>query len=311
VHKRVREEGGGYRFTFQRVTEYLVYLDLRRSRPAAEDELPYWTRLTAPEPVFPEYAGAFAFLLRDWAREGKLGLAARIVETSPSWFADVLVGFLIEQAQIEHTPGQASPHAQAAADALAEKGGQRTALILVRAGYDLMSTRFAPEAAVYFQESLSIREALWRDNPSHVALDDGLGLALNNLGLLLRDTGRVDDAEAVYRRAVAIAEALWRDNPSHVALGNGLGGALNNLGNLLSDAGRVDDAEAVYRQSVQIREALWRANPSNIEIKAGLDSSLCDFDRWDEAERLVDEVLAMVPTHPYANQLKRYIASLR
>ena len=73
------------------------------------------------------------------------------METSPSWFDDVLVGFLSEQAQIEHTPGQASPHARATADALARNGGQWTALTLDRAGYELMSTRFAPEAAVYFQ----------------------------------------------------------------------------------------------------------------------------------------------------------------
>jgi tetratricopeptide (TPR) repeat protein len=263
VHKRVREEGGGYRFTFQAVAEYLIYLNLRRARPAAEDELSYWTRRAAPTPVFPEYAGAFAFLLRDWARERKLDLAARMVETSPSWFDDVLVGFLIEQAQIEHTPGQASPHAQAAAEALARNGGQWTAQALDRAGYDLVHTRFAPEAAVYYQGSLSIREALWRANPSNIALGDGLGRALNNLGLLL------------------------------------------------SAAGRVDDAEAAYRRSVEIREALWRANPTQIEIKAGYAGSLCSVGRWDEAERLVDEVLAVIPTHPYANQLKSYIARQR
>jgi tetratricopeptide (TPR) repeat protein len=311
VHKRVREEGGGYRFTFQRVAEYLVYLDLRNSRPKAEDERTYWTRRAAPNPVFPEYAGAFAFLLRDWSRERKLGLAARIVETSPSWFDDVLVGFLIEQAQIEHAPGQTSPHARAAADALAENGGQWTARTLYNAGCDLMSTRFAPEAAIYYQESLSIREALWRENPSNIALGDGLGGALNNLGTLLRDAGRVDDAEAAYRRAVTLAEALWRENPSNVSIGDTLGLALNNLGTLLSDAGRVDDAEAAYRRSVEIREALWRENPSHIAIKAGYAGSLCDFERWDEAERLVEEVLAVVPAHPYANQLKSYIVRQR
>jgi hypothetical protein len=41
VLKRVREEGGGYRFLFQAVAEYLVYLDLRRARPQGEDELAY------------------------------------------------------------------------------------------------------------------------------------------------------------------------------------------------------------------------------------------------------------------------------
>ena len=48
VVKRVREEGGGYRFVFQAVAEYLVYLDLLRNRSRGEDELAYWTRRAAP-----------------------------------------------------------------------------------------------------------------------------------------------------------------------------------------------------------------------------------------------------------------------
>ena len=92
--------------------------------------------------------------------------------------------------------------------------------------------------------------------------------------------------------------------PQNVGIGGGLGRPLNNLGTLLRAAGRVDDAEAVYRRSVQIREALWRDVPSNVDIKAGYASSLCSVGRWDEAERFVDEVLAIIPTHPYAIQLK-------
>jgi hypothetical protein len=94
VLKRVREEGGGYRFTFQAVAEYLIYLDLLRAKPEAEDELAYWTRRVVPGPVFPEYAGAFTFLLRDWAQQGKLGLAARIAESAPQWFVETLVSCL-------------------------------------------------------------------------------------------------------------------------------------------------------------------------------------------------------------------------
>src|SRR5262249_49612694 len=56
VFKRVREEGGGYRFVFQTRAEYLVYLDLLRSKPADEDELAYWTRRADEPIVFPEYA---------------------------------------------------------------------------------------------------------------------------------------------------------------------------------------------------------------------------------------------------------------
>src|SRR5205085_2932157 len=102
------------------------------------------------------------------------------------------------------------------------------------------------------------------------------------------------DAERAFRRSIEIREALWAANPEHVGIGNGLGMVLNNLGLLLSDAGRVADAGRAYRRSVEIREALWAANPEHVEIKVGYAGSLWSVRRWDEAERLVDEVLALV-----------------
>jgi hypothetical protein len=33
--------------------------------------------------------------------------------------------------------------------------------------------------------------------------------------------------------------------------------------------------------------------------------------RWDEAEKLINEVLEAVPQHPYANRLKTFIAANR
>jgi len=310
IRKRDREEGGAYGFVFQEVADYLIYRLLALHRGKGEDELAYWTRRAAPERVFPEYAGAFGFLLRDWAADDKLGLAARIVEASPRWFDAVLVAFLREQAQIGHTPGQASPGARAAAAALTKGGGGwYTSQALHQAGCDLASTHLAPQAVAYFEASLPIHEALWQANPNNVQIGDGLGLALNNLGNLLRDDGRVAPAEAAYRRAVEISEALWQANPNNVQIGDGLGSALNNLGTLLRDAGRVAPAEAAYRRAVEIYEALWKANPTHVEIKAGYAGSLCNVGRWDEAERLVDEVLGVVPRHPYANQVKRYIVA--
>ncbi len=233
------------------------------------------------------------------------------MESSPRWFDDVVVAFLKEQAELGHMPGHASPRATAAAAALAGGGGQWTAQSLDRAGYDFMSTHLAPEAVAYFQASLPIRESLWKDNPRNVQIADGLGLTLNNLGTLLRADGRVEPAETAYRRSVEISEPLWKDNPRNVQIGDGLGSTLNNLGTLLSADGRVEPAETAYRRSVEIREALWKDNPTHIEIKAGYAGSLSNVGRWDEAERLVDEVLVKVPRHPYANQLKRYIAAKR
>ena len=96
----------------------------------------------------------------------------------------------------------------------------------------------APAEAAY-RRSVEIYEALWQANPNNVQIGDGLGGALNNLGNLLSDDGRVAPAEAAYRRSVEIYEALWQANPNNVQIGDGLGRALNNLGNLLSADGRV------------------------------------------------------------------------
>jgi len=118
-----------------------------------------------------------------------------VVETAPSWFGDVLEEFLKAQARIGHTPGRASPHAQAAARDLAASRGQATADALLQAGYDIALTHLAPEAIVYFQASLEIFEALWKANPENVGIGDGLGTALSNLGTLLGDAGQVAEAE--------------------------------------------------------------------------------------------------------------------
>ena len=74
---------------------------------------------------------------------------------------------------------------------------------------------------------------MWQANPNNVQIGEGLGRALNSLGILLRADGRVAPAEAAHRRSVEIREALWQANPNNVQIGYGLGGALNNLGVLL------------------------------------------------------------------------------
>ena len=55
---------------------------------------------------------------------------------------------------------------------------------------------------------------------------------------------------------------------------------------------------------MEIAEALWAAAPENVEIKVNFARSLRAVDRLDEAERLVNEVLEVVPKHPGAIQLK-------
>ncbi len=99
------------------------------------------------------------------------------------------------------------------AKALAETGGVRSAYALHDAGYQQASSRFSLAARTYFQACVILREALHRANPEHLEIADGLGTALNNLGILLRAAGQAEEAEAVYRRAVALGEALHRAQP--------------------------------------------------------------------------------------------------
>lgn len=108
---------------------------------------------------------------------------------------------------------------------------------------------------------------------------------------------------------MASARRCDQENPENVRIGDGLGIALTNLGLLLSDAGRVAEAEQVYRRAVEISEKLFQENPENVEIKAGYARALCLGGRFFEAARLIDEVLVLVPTHPYANRLRKYIES--
>ena len=84
---------------------------------------------------------------------------------------------------------------------------------------------------------------------------------------------------------------------------------INRARTLLSADGRAKDAEAAYRRSVEILEELYRLNPGNIEIKTGFAGSLCSVGRFAEARKLVNEVLAVVPRHPYANQLDNWLRS--
>jgi tetratricopeptide (TPR) repeat protein len=309
LRKRLREEGGGYRFVFQAVAEYLLYRYLLRTRPAEVEEMAYWMGRAAHERVFPEYAGAFGFLLRDWDTAGKWRAMAELVEGSWGWRREVLTTFLLEQARLDHIPGQGSAGAQQTARGLAEHGKATCDLALHSAGRELWPTCMAPTAAAYFRACADIGERLHRSDPDNVWVADGLSTDLYNLGRLLGAAGRVEEAERAYRRSVEISEALHRANPDDVQVAGGLGTALGNLGSLLQAAGQVEEAEQASHRSLEIYEGLHRANPDHVEITLTYAIALCNVGRWQEAAPLLDEVLARVPQHVEAHQVRQFIDS--
>ncbi|MFO1419591.1 MAG: tetratricopeptide repeat protein [Candidatus Competibacteraceae bacterium] len=273
IVKRSGEDGGGYRFVFQTVAESLLYRYLVAARPVDEDELTYWTRRAQPETVFPEYAGAFGFLLRDWAARNQwnlVGPLVELVEAGSGWLGRVLTRFLAEQSRSGHAPGQCSAAADAAARALEWSGGAATAGALFDAAYAMHNTGYALAARRNFQACIAIWERLWAAYPGWVFFGDGLAGAYGNLGLLLSAGGRAAEAEAALRRSVALLEPLWAANPELVSFGANLARAYSNLGALLYVGGRGAEVEAAFRRSVALWEPLWAANPERVDLGHGL-----------------------------------------
>ena len=79
-----------------------------------------------------------------------------------------------------------------------------------------------------------------------------LAKTCNSLGVLEKDTGRLDDAEVHLRRQVPLARRLADDFPDRPEYRSILGRALTNLGTVLYEQGRVADAEPILREAIAL-----------------------------------------------------------
>jgi tetratricopeptide (TPR) repeat protein len=105
---------------------------------------------------------------------------------------------------------------------------------------------------------------------------------MNNLALLLKNTGRMRESIDLYREARDIVLAV--QGPEHPAVGILSG----NLAAVLRDSGNAEEAEQIYLFSLQILEnALPEDHPSIARQLVGLGDCLTNLGRYSEAEEVI------------------------
>jgi protein O-GlcNAc transferase len=138
--------------------------------------------------------------------------------------------------------------------------------------------------------------------------------AHGNLGLVLRDAGRLGEAESSFLRALELNpddmagminlgnlyRASQRPTEAEAAFRKTLSSApenvdaLYNLGLLLAESGRAEEAEAAFRQSLKIR-------PDQADVCNDLGNVLMARLRLDEAEQAYRQAIALWPGYADAH----------
>ena len=114
-------------------------------------------------------------------------------------------------------------------------------------------------------------ESLWRTT---LAKNPDCWMAHNNLGLLLKNQGRIDEAIDHYHQALQLDPNAWD--------------ALNDLGAALAARGQFDEAIQYYRKSLEI-------DPSRFAVENNLGHALAAEGHFDEAIECYRKALQLNP----------------
>ncbi|HVI51971.1 MAG TPA: tetratricopeptide repeat protein [Candidatus Sulfotelmatobacter sp.] len=113
-----------------------------------------------------------------------------------------------------------------------------------------------------------------------IALNGGNAAYHSNLGIALRELGRINEAEQSFRAALAL-------NPDYAE-------ALCNLGVALEELGRFTESEATCRQALELR-------PGYAEALLNLGMALKGQDRLEDAAASFRQAIAIAPRYAKAH----------
>jgi tetratricopeptide (TPR) repeat protein len=137
----------------------------------------------------------------------------------------------------------------------------------------------APDrASRQFRTALRIQEALYRSAPENRDYQLELSRTLNNLGLLLMETGKYAEAETALNGAISHLQNLAKDanpKPAHLC---DLGRSHINLGVLLRrQPQRTAEAESAYREAIRNLQRLVRLDRDNRDYQFRLAVAMVDL----------------------------------
>jgi serine/threonine protein kinase len=148
------------------------------------------------------------------------------------------------------------------------------------------------EAALDYDQAVSLYKQLVADFPSRPEFRYGLARGHRSRGVLRRYTGRIPEAEQDYGQAVSLCEQLTADFPADPKFRDELASGHTNRGLLLSTTGRPKEAERDYDQAVNLFKQLAADFPSRPAFRQELANShnsrallLYEAGRPQEAEK--------------------------
>jgi tetratricopeptide (TPR) repeat protein len=180
------------------------------------------------------------------------------------------------------------------------------------------------DAEEAYREALAVAGLLVRAQPSPEN-EHLLACAWFDLGILYRETRRVDGAEESYRRGLAIWDRLVQLRPDDPNFRNQQAGCHNQLGIVYLDCGRAKRAETAYRRALALREEWARSHPDDGQNAVYLGGTQCNLgnaalylwqnkealDWYERASRTLEAALRTRISKPTEGLARQYLANAR